>query len=174
MTFHRIKRLLCAALLSPVLAVAAPAPASAQDAGALVAAAGVGGTYYCIVTRCNSGTTVGALAAYGPLPFVMIEAGAKRHFCFDCVRYFIAEAGVQLRYPHVTVQPFLSAGASWNSDPEFMGEHTGPYAGAGVWIWPWADWGLHAEARGRRVMDTGSGIGEVALSVARRLRARDD
>jgi hypothetical protein len=173
MSFDAITRCAAVALLLPVCALVRPTPASAQVAGDFVAAAGVGGTYYCIVSRCNSGTTVGVLGAFAPLPFVMLEAAAKRHFCFDCDRYYIAEAGVQLRYPHATIQPFLSAGASRNSDPEFMGEHTGPYAAAGVWIWPWAYWGLHAEVRGRRVMGAGNSMAEVALSVTRRLRDRD-
>jgi hypothetical protein len=163
------RRLLRTALLLPVLAVAAPAPASAQEAGDFVAAAGVGGTFYCIVTRCNTGATVGALVAYDVLPFVMLEAGAKRHFCFDCDSYVILDAGVQLRYPHATVQPFLGAGVSRHSDAEFMGTHTGPHAAAGVWVWARTDWGVQAELRGTRVR-VGDYMGEISLSLARRFR----
>jgi hypothetical protein len=169
MSYGNIPRVLHAVLLLPAVALAAPAPASAQAAGDFFAAAGAGGTYYCIVTRCNTGTTVGALVAYGPLPFVMLEAGAKRHFCFDCDSYVITEAGVQLRYPHATVQPFLAAGVSRHSDAEFMGTYTGPQAAAGVWVWPWTGWGMHAELRGTRVR-AGNHLGELSLSLARRFR----
>jgi hypothetical protein len=169
MSFDNILRVLRGILLLPALALTAPAPASAQANGDFVAAAGVGGTFYCIVTRCNTGTTVGALVAYGPLPFVMLEAGAKRHFCFDCDSYSITQAGVQLRYPHAIAQPFLAVGVARHSDADFMGSYTGPYAGVGVWVWPWSGWGAHAELRGTRVR-AGDHLGELSLSLARRFR----
>ena len=149
------------------LALVAPATAAAQQSGDFMATAGVGGTYYCIVTRCNTGMTVGAHVAYGLLQPVALEARAGRHLCFDCDRYFLVEGGAQLRLPRGRVQPFLAAGASLHSDPEFFGDAVGPYAGVGVWLHPTAGLALRAEVRGHQ-LNRGSRLGELSVAVGHR------
>jgi hypothetical protein len=149
------------------LALVAPATATAQQAGDFTATAGVGGTYYCIVSRCDEGMTLGAHAAYGLLHTVVLEARAGRHLCFDCDRYYLVEAGAQLRLPRGPVQPFLAAGASLHSDPEFFGDATGPYAGVGVWLHPMAGLTIRAELRGHQ-LDRGSRLGELSVAVGHR------
>jgi hypothetical protein len=154
--------------LIPLLLLAAPAVAGAQQGGGLTAAAGAGGTFYCVVTRCNTGLTAGGGLAWEVLPVLAFEAGARRQFCFDCDRYIIADGGAQLRLPGRVVQPFLAGGASFHSDPEFIGENMiGPYAGAGLWVFPRGGWGARVELRGHR-LDPGDHVGELSVAIARR------
>jgi hypothetical protein len=149
------------------LALLAPATVAAQQSGDFTATASVGGTYYCIVSRCDTGVTMGAHVAYGLLQTVALEARGSRHLCFDCDRYFLVEGGAQLRLPGGRVQPFLAAGASLHSDPEFFGDATGPYAGVGVWLHPMAGLTLRAELRGHQ-LDRGSRLGELSVAAGHR------
>lgn len=153
--------------IAVAIAMLMPAAAEAQEPPELLVGAGVGGTYYCIVTRCNTGTIARASVGYSPIPSVMIEGGARWHHCFDCDRFVIGEGGVQVRYPASTVSPFLSAGGSLSSDPEFMGDEWGLYAAVGSWVWLSRSWGLQLELKGRQV---GSDhMGELSLLAARRV-----
>jgi hypothetical protein len=149
-----------------------PLPASAQPAqseGAaqsLVVGVGGGGTIYSIATRLGSGSTVTAMAGYRLSPALLVEGAVRRHQCFDCDRFLIAEGGLQVGYPGRTVSPFVSGGYGTSSDPEFMGTATGFYLGFGSWLWPMAPWGVKLEVRGRQVgRDT---MGDATLLIARR------
>ena len=104
-------------LLRTLLALAFPPVVGAQGLTDLVVGGGIGGTYYCIVTRCDTGATLVATVGYGPAPFLLTSVGVRRHDCFDCDRFVIAEGSVQLRRPGGTLQPFLAAGAGVSSDP---------------------------------------------------------
>lgn len=148
------------------LALACLAPAAqAQQTRPLELGAGGGGTYYCIVSRCNTGTTLGATATLRLTPAIGLDATVRRHFCFDCDRYLLGEAGVLLRVPGRALSPFAAAGASLSSDPEFFGDELGVFAGVGAWLWR-GEWGGRIELRGRRVR-RGDALGELSLSIAR-------
>jgi hypothetical protein len=93
-----------------------PLPASAQpaqsegSAQSLVVGVGGGGTIYSIATRLGSGSTVTAMAGYRLSPALLVEGAVRRHQCFDCDRFLIAEGGLQVGYPGRTVSPFVSGG----------------------------------------------------------------
>jgi hypothetical protein len=149
------------------LATAGVSTAAAQSTRGIVVGAGVGVTYYCIVARCDTGSTIGAMGAFDFSRLVSVEAGVRRHYCFDCDRFMIAEADVLVQYPLPRVSPFLAAGVSYSSDAEFMGDHVGLLAAAGVWIWLRQRWGARVELRGRQV-GRGDAMGELSLSVVHR------
>lgn len=150
------------------LALLAPPQARAQQADGAVVGGGGGVTYYCIVSRCNTGATLVGLVGYAPRPFLVIAGTGRWHACFDCDRFVMVEASLQLRHPGRTVQPFLGVGAGLSSDPEFMGDRFGPHVALGAWLWPSPRWGLQAEVRGRS-LGSGDRMGEASLAVARRL-----
>lgn len=141
-----------------------PATAGAQTA---YAAAGAGGTYYCIVSRCDTGSTVGVAAGVQLTSVLGVEAGVRRHFCFDCDRFVLADASVVLQYPRTVVSPYIAAGVSLSSDPDFMGEEIGAAAAAGAWLWSGRRWGGRLELRGRRVPGS-DGIAELSAAIAHR------
>lgn len=141
-----------------------PAPAGAQAA---YVAAGAGGTYYCIVSRCDTGSTMGVAAGVQLSPALGIEAGVRRHFCFDCDRFVIGDASLVLQYPRAVVSPYVAAGVSLSSDPEFMGDEIGAAAAAGAWLWSGRRWGGRLELRGRRVPGS-DGVAELSASIAHR------
>jgi hypothetical protein len=166
-----VGRRIIAGMVPLLVAAAIPPAASGQDAAAFVVGGGVGGTYYCITTRCNQGTVLAGIAAIGVGRFVQLEAGVRRHFCFDCDRFMIGEGTVLVRLPDRTLSPFAGAGFGVSSDPEFMGSRWGVNAAAGTWIWPLPRWGLQLSIRGRSV-GRGEAIGEAAVIVGHRFRAR--
>ncbi len=148
-------------------ALAGSARAHAQDRVRFVTGLTAGGTYYCIVTRCNTGQTVGALAEVQVAPALALELAARRHGCFDCDRFFIADAALVLRYPARIVQPFFAAGVARSSDPEFMGTQLGLMGAAGAWAWFQPAWGAKLELRGRQV-GRGDGMGELSVALGYR------
>jgi hypothetical protein len=145
------------------------ANASAQERAPIVVGAGVGGTYYCIVSRCDTGVTAGGIAGVDVHRHVHVEAGVRRHFCFDCDRYWMAEASALLTYPLRGAVPFVGAGYGVHSDPEFF-ETTrwAPHVAAGAWLDLTRDWGLQLALRGRQLA-TGDRLGEASLMATRRL-----
>lgn len=145
----------------------------AHAAPAQVVSAGLGVSYYCIVSRCDTGTILNAAVAFDLGSVVSIEAGHRRHSCFDCHGFGITEGLLQLRYARTRLQPFVGAGVAHSVDREFMGSETGLMAAAGVWLWPRPDWGLRLELRGRQA-GRGDSMGELTLSVARRFIVLDD
>jgi hypothetical protein len=149
------------------LATSGVLPAAGQDARGIVVGAGVGATYYCIVSRCDSGGTIGVMGAFDASRVLSVEAGVRRHYCFDCDRFMIAEADVLVQYPRQRVSPFLAAGLSYSSDAEFMGDHVGLLAAAGAWIRLRQRWGARLELRGRQV-GRGDAMGELSLSMTHR------
>lgn len=151
-----------------VLAASVPAALVAQQPGAAVIGLGAGGTYYCIVSRCDTGATLFGMAGYALTPALSVGATARWHGCPDCDRFLIGEAGAQLRYPGRVLQPFVALGAGLSSDPAFMGDQVGLHAAVGTWIWPTARWGLQLELRGRQV-GRGDHMGELSLGIGRRL-----
>lgn len=67
------------------LAMLAPPHARAQQAdGAVVGGGGGGVTYYCIVSRCNTGATLLGVVGYAPRPFLAVMGTGRWHECFDC------------------------------------------------------------------------------------------
>jgi len=154
-----------------VLSMFLPAAAVAQTASPLVLGAGVGGTFYGISTRTNTGTALVGLVGYDLGPNLMIEAGVRRHQCVDCDRFLIAEGGLHLKYPGRTFSPYVAGGYGVVSDPEFMGTEHGLHAAVGVWLWPERPWGLRTEVRGRQA-GKGDGMGEASVLLTRRLPGR--
>ena len=148
-------------------AACVPVRAAAQESAAAVVGAGVGGTYYCIVSRCDTGTTILGMGGYAPAPFLLVEAAVRWHQCFDCDRFVIVEGGLQLRYPGRRLEPFVAGGVGLSSDPEFMGDQFGLHAAAGTWIRVSPRWGLKTEVRGRQV-GGGDLMGEASVAVAYR------
>lgn len=155
-------------VLAGLALACASSAAAAQSSKAIVVSAGAGGTFYCIITRCDSGTIFGVTAGYGLTPAVAVEAGVRRHSCFDCDRFVIADAALVLQLSARTVSPFAAIGVGWSSDPEFMGNEVGLLAAAGVAIWPSRTWGIRTELRGRTV-GRGDGMGELSVSVSYRM-----
>jgi hypothetical protein len=145
---------------------AAPSAAAAQHATPLVSA-GMGGTFYCIVTRCNTGTTVFGSAGVDFASFLHVEATVRRHLCFDCDRFLVAEAGLHAQYAGPVFTPYAGGGFGTSSDPDFMGTVTGFHAEVGTWVWPWQNWGVRIELRAREV-GSGNHMGELSASGARR------
>ncbi len=150
-----------------ILAIAAVAPAHAQSPVRIVAGVSGGATYYCLVTRCNSGQTIGVLAEVQPTRLIGFELGARRHFCFDCQRFLMGDAALVLRYPARALQPFVAAGLSRTSDPGALGTQAGVLGAAGAWAWLEPGWGAKLELRGRR-FGPSDGLGELSLALAHR------
>lgn len=151
------------------LVAAAPFGASGQEAPEVVAGLGGGGSFYSIVSRTDTGLLLRGSLAYSPVPHLVVEAGARWHDCFDCTRFLIGEAGVQLRRPGERWAPFVGAGVGFSSDPDFMGDAWGLHASVGSWLWLTDGWGLQFEARGRQV-GGGDHMGEGTVLVTRRFR----
>jgi hypothetical protein len=162
---RRFATLLFAALVG-VSRLANPASVVAQESGELFVSGGIGGSYYCIVSRCDEGSVLRLGAGYSFNASVTIDAGVRLHDCFDCDQFLIYEGGAQLRYPSPRAQPFVAAGIHRSTDPDFMGSRTGAYLGVGVSFGPWRRFHLALEVRGR---DFGSGdrMGEATLTVLR-------
>lgn len=159
-----------ASFLVALLAFSAGA-AQAQNGAELAGGIGAGGTYYCIVTRCNTGTTIVAALGYAPTPAVMIEASGRWHGCFDCDRFVIGEGSVQLRRRRGAVRPFIAAGAGIASDPGLMGDRLALHLALGARLRPEEPWGVQLEVRGRRV-GRGDAMAEASLMLLRRWRLR--
>jgi len=157
-------RVACTALVVLVLGFSG---AHAQNPVRISAGVSGGATYYCIVSRCDTGSTVGVFADVEIAPILAFEIAGRRQFCFDCDRFIIGDAGLVLRYPARRIRPFISAGVSRTSDPEFMGTHTGLSGATGAWGWFNERWGTRIELRGRQV-GRGDAIGELSLSLAHR------
>jgi hypothetical protein len=156
--------------LAVVMTVTAPPGLVAQDPPEFIAGLGGGMSLYGISTRFDDGTILRGSLGYSPIPWLVLEAGARWHGCFDCDRFSILEGGVQFRRPGSRFSPFVSAGGGRSSDPEFMGSEWGFHVAAGSWLWLSDDWGLQVEARGRQV-GPGDHMGEFTAGVARRFRA---
>lgn len=161
-----IAALACGALFAPGVEAQAGGE-EAQVGGDLILGAGGGVTFYCLDTRCDSGTTLLASLGYAPTPHVVIVGSGRWHGCFDCDRFLMVEASLHVRHPGPTWQPYAAAGLGMMSDPEFIGTRFGGHVGAGTWWWPSPSWGLQADVRGRHV-GRGDGIIEVSLAVAHR------
>ena len=144
----------------------APPSAAAQQVGEFSVGGGGGISFYCIVTRCDAGTTLRLTAGYSPSTWLGFDAGFRLHDCFDCHRFRIYEGGVRLRYSASAVQPFVVAGIHRSTDPEFMGTRTGPYAVIGLSIGR-GGLGMEIEALGRSV-GSGDGMGEATLALVYR------
>ncbi len=154
-----------------LLAIAGVAPARAQGPVRIVTGVSAGATYYCIVTRCGTGKTIGVLVEAQPARVLGLELAARRHSCFDCERFVIADAALVLRYPARSIQPFVAAGASRSTDTGALGTHSGLLGAAGAWAWLDPAWGAKLELRGRQV-GRGDGMGELSLSFAHRFGGR--
>lgn len=154
--------------LAATIALLAPAVVDAQDPARLVAGAGVGGTYYCIITRCGTGTTLIGVAAFGPRPLLLVEASVRWHECFDCKQFVIAEATLKLRRQGRVLTPFVGAGAGVSSDPDFMGTKAGVHAAIGTWVWLAQRWGVQMEVRGR-AFENWDGVAEASILLAHRV-----
>jgi hypothetical protein len=144
----------------------ASSPAAAQER-ALHVGIGAGGTYYCIVSRCDTGIIIGPVGSFHFTPVIAVEAAVRRHFCTDCDRFTVAEAALLFLYPQRVVSPYVGGGVSLSSDPDFMGDEVGLLAAAGAWVWPGRRWGMRVDARGRQV-GRGDAMGEVSLALVRR------
>jgi hypothetical protein len=153
-------------VFTTLLAAPGLAPdAAAQDVAASVGI-GAGGTYYCIVSRCGTGRTLGFNASINATHMLAIEAAVRKHYCFDCGRFVIGESMLLLQYPKHTVQPFVGAGISFSSDPELMGDELGLAGAVGASAQPWQHWGVRLELRGRQV-GKGDAMGELSVFVSR-------
>lgn len=141
----------------------------AQDQPEFIAGLGGGMSLYGISTRFDDGTILRGSVGYSPMAWLVMEAGARWHGCFDCDRFSILEGGVQFRRPGSRFSPFASAGGGRSSDPEFMGSQWGLHVAVGSWLWLSDNWGLQVEARGRQV-GSGDHMGEFTAGVARRFR----
>jgi hypothetical protein len=161
--------LACTTAMLPGAATAQVAP-GAPASGSFLVSASAGGTFYCISTRCGSGTLVAAAAGYELVNGVSVEAAVRRHYCFDCDSFTIGDVSVQLRRPGRAVSPFLAAGVGVSADPGafFMETTFGPHAGLGVWVEPRSGWVARLEGRVRR-LGRGEGMGEAGIVVGRRL-----
>jgi hypothetical protein len=157
------------ALLLCVAALALTRPASAAAQSEFLVSAGGGGTYYCLIPRCNTGLMLSSGIAYAPLPMLSFGLEGRWHRCFDCKRFFLAEASVQLRSRGRTFAPFVAGGGGLASDPDFIGERGSAHLAVGMWLRPGNDWALQLEVRGRRI-EGGDGMGEASVSLARRIR----
>jgi hypothetical protein len=160
-------RLVIPAALAALLGLLSPHAAPAQHDAPFVVGVGGGGTVYNIVTRLGSGSSVAAMAGYRISPALLVEGSVRRHMCFDCDRFVIAEGGLQLGYPGRRMGPFVSGGYGVSSDPEFMGTESGFYLGVGSWIWATPAWGVQLELRGRKV-GASDAMGDATVILARR------
>jgi hypothetical protein len=157
-----------AAPLAALLALL-PGAARAQSGAEVLGGFGLGGTYYCIVSRCDTGTTVTGAFGYAPRPAVLLEASGRWHACFDCGRFVIGEGSVQLRLPRGAVRPFVAAGGGMVSDPDLMGDRLSLLVAAGAHLRPESRWGVQLELRGRRV-GRGDAMGVASVVLLRRWR----
>jgi hypothetical protein len=154
-------------LLSALLGfgLAAPSPLQGQDRPSIVVGGGVGATYYCIITRCNTGTTFAALIGYefeGPFA---VEGTARHLRCFDCDSFWMTEGSVRIESSAMRLRPSLAAGVGVISDPEFFGERKfGPHLSLALSLPSLSGVGVRLDVRGREVgFGTGDYMGEVAL-----------
>jgi hypothetical protein len=125
-----------------------------------------GGSYYCIVSRCDTGLVAGGALGFRLTSNATAELGARWHHCFDCERFVIGEAGVRLHHGMARLSPFLALGGGVTADPDFFGVEWGPWAAAGSQIHLRQGWSLQLEARGRRIRK-GSAMGELTLGLVR-------
>jgi hypothetical protein len=142
-----------------------PSDVQGQDRPSIVIGGGVGATYYCIITRCNSGTTFAALVGYefeGPFS---VEGTARRLRCFDCNSFWMTEGSVRIESRAMRLRPSLTAGVGVISDSEFFGERKfGPHVGVGLSLPALAKLGVRLDVRGREVgFGTGDYMGEATI-----------
>jgi len=161
----RIHFALYASALAAVIVLATPSTARAQEDSGFQLGVGVGGTYYCILTRCNTGSTFIAHLGYdlpGPLG---VEGTTRSHRCFDCDRFWIGEGSLRLHFPGLFLRPSLAAGVGFFSDQEFLEEREfGPHLALGFSLPSFAGVGVRLDIRGRQVgFGTGDYMGEAAL-----------
>jgi hypothetical protein len=154
-----------AALLAVASVAALPASAAGQAAPGVVVGAGVGGTYYCIVSRCNTGTLLQATAGVDVMEYVHVEAGVRRHSCFDCSEFTIVDGTVLLRRETGPLTPFVGAGYGRVADAEFMGTRWAFHGAAGTWYRPGRRWGVQVALRGRE-LGSGDRMGEASVGVS--------
>lgn len=135
---------------------------AAQEARGLTVGAGAGGTFYCIDTRCDSGTMIGLSSGVSLTPSVGVELSGRWHQCFDCDRFLIGDAALVFQYRHARIRPYAGGGVGYSSDPGFMGSHIGLMATVGA-LTSLADrWMLRADVRGRQV-GSSSSMGEFTV-----------
>jgi hypothetical protein len=144
---------------------AQPAP---SDAPRWAVTAVGGGSFYCIVTRCNTGLLAGTTIGRQTTPNLSLELSARWHRCFDCHRFLIADAGLRLHRARHRIDPFVVLGGGVASDPEFFGTQFSPWIAAGTALHLQPRWSLQVEARGRRIR-TGSSMGEFTAGLTHRL-----
>ena len=152
-------------ILTMIALVVSPS-AAAQQVGEIAVGGGAGISYYCIVTRCDAGTTLRLTAGYSPSTWLGFDAGFRLHDCFDCHRFRIYEGGVRLRYSASAVQPFVVAGIHRSTDAEFMGTRTGSHAAIGL-SFGRGSLGMEVELLGRS-LGSGDRMGEATLAVVYR------
>lgn len=162
--FHR-------AGIAAALLFAIPSAVRSQEPPSFVVGAGVGATYYCILSRCDTGTTLAGLLAYefpGPLA---VEGTIRLQRCFDCDAFRMAEGSLRLEFPDLFLIPTVLAGFGAFSDPEFLQEtKVGPHLAIGLAIPPVIGMEMRLEARGRQIgFGTGDYMGEVSLLLLHRL-----
>jgi hypothetical protein len=165
MMTSRVLSALHGTLLAAVFMLATPPSAHAQEDSGLQLGVGVGGTYYCILSRCDTGSTLTALLGYDlPGPFT-IEGTVRRHRCFDCDRFWIGEGSLRFELPGIFLGPSLAAGVGVVSDPEFLQERKlGPHLALGLSLPSLAGLGVRLDIRGRQVgFGSGDYMGEAAL-----------
>ena len=114
---------------------------NAQDQSEFIIGLGGGMSLYSISTRFDTGTIVRGSVGYSPIPWLVVETGARWHGCPDCDSFSILDGGLQLRLPGDRLSPFAAAGGGRSSDPEFMGSEWGLYAAVGGWLWLSGDGG---------------------------------
>ena len=158
-----------------VVGTAAGSPVAAQTASDASATAAfttglsAGGTYYCIVSRCGTGATIGISAGFDLTRVFAVTASAGKHFCSDCDRFFLGDAALQARMPGRTLEPFVSGGLSLASDPGLMGREIGLFGAAGTAVRLSPDWGARVQVSGRSV-GRGDAMGEISIGAQRKLQ----
>jgi len=142
-----------------------PLPVQAQENSRVTVGGGVGGTYYCIITRCNTGTTLTALVGYSVRGPLSLEGSVGSHHCFDCDSFRIGEGGIRLDLLQRFLRPSLALGVGVISDPEFLDERkAGPYLALGLTLPQRPHLGVRLDLRGREVgFGRGDYMGEVSL-----------
>jgi len=147
--------------------VVTPAPVYSQERPAFVLGGGIGATYYCIITRCNTGSTFIALAGYEFAGPYSIEGTARRLRCFDCNSFWMAEGSLRVESRTLRIRPSLAAGIGVASDPEFFQERkVGPHLSLGLSLHSLTGIGVRLDIRGREVgFGTGDYMGEAALLI---------
>jgi len=148
--------------------VASSGRASIPGGGSLALGVGGGVSLYCIVSRCGSGTVVHFAVQQEVLPSVELEAGVRRHLCFDCDQFWIADGGVRVRTSLGPAAPFGLVGFGVARDPRFMGTRPGPVVAVGASLLPpGRAWGAQLEVRGRRA-GRGQHLLEGSVTLVRR------